>query len=712
MTIIESVGWVLVHFIWQGTAIALALAALLAVIPTARATVRYVLSCGALALMLAATLATAAGIAMQRPAIQPISDARGSISSSSSVIVHRPSPEAAGSALSAGASTTTATATWSERLSARLRPVVERSMPWLVLLWIVGVSMLSIRLAGGWWRTRALRVAGVSAAPASAQQQLDELCTRLRINRAVALVASVRVAVPVVIGHLKPVVVLPAAALAGLSPSHLEAVLAHELAHVRRHDYLVNLAQTVIETLLFYHPAVWWVSQQVRVAREHCCDDLAVSVCGSRRNYIHALLDLEQLRGSRETFALGATDGSLLGRARRLLRHTEPRSDAPRLAASAIVLTVASVVAAVSFAPLQSVDASPAAAATEAAATSAPEEEATPSAAASAQSGPATPVIASPDTAGTLASRWAWAERAARDARRTRYWIGYTTSPVKGLPRFVYFDRTSRLLGEHMVFTGHTLSDEVTGLKFPGRPLALPGDSSGVKVLYAFDVERGTPVLTTVHVSTVSLPVDLKNHPVFWLGSADGSQGLERVDQLYAKARTIELKDDLIATAGVHDASQAVVAWLSARVASGDADSLRADAAERIAWHPIPESIAALDRIARNDQTSQVRQEAAEALGDLALPDAARSGRGPRRAPGTDRARRARVDRTPGRQRRRSARGGRDARRLQGPARRSTPDRARAYARRHRRAPRGDRDARRRDAEGNARAPAQAACLR
>ena len=86
--------------------------------------------------------------------------------------------------------------------------------------------------------------------------------------------------VPTVIGWLRPVVLVPASALAGMTPQQLEAILAHELAHIRRHDYLVNLLQTLVETLLFYHPAVWWLSRRIRIERENCCDDLAVSLCG------------------------------------------------------------------------------------------------------------------------------------------------------------------------------------------------------------------------------------------------------------------------------------------------------------------------------------------------------------------------------------------------------------------------------------------------
>ena len=148
------------------------------------------------------------------------------------------------------------------------------------------------------------------------------LSRRLHIARAVTLLESTLVDVPTVIGLLKPVVLLPASALGGLAPQQLEAILAHELAHIRRHDYLVNLLQTLVETVLFYHPAVWWLSRRIRIERENCCDDLAVSLCGDPVAYAHALADLEALRSGPAPdhhIAMAATGGSLLQRVRRLL---------------------------------------------------------------------------------------------------------------------------------------------------------------------------------------------------------------------------------------------------------------------------------------------------------------------------------------------------------------------------------------------------------
>jgi uncharacterized protein (TIGR03435 family) len=124
---------------------------------------------------------------------------------------------------------------------------------------------------------------------------------------------------PVVIGWLRPVVLLPVAAMAGLTPGQVQAILAHELAHVRRHDAAVNLLQAVVETLLFYHPAVWWVSVRIRIEREHCCDDVALDVSGDALGYASALAELESRRAGEPALVLAATGGSLVERVRRVL---------------------------------------------------------------------------------------------------------------------------------------------------------------------------------------------------------------------------------------------------------------------------------------------------------------------------------------------------------------------------------------------------------
>jgi protein involved in polysaccharide export with SLBB domain len=162
----------------------------------------------------------------------------------------------------------------------------------------------------------------------------------------VRVLESSLITAPAVVGWIAPVVLLPVTSLAGLAPAQLEALVAHELAHVRRHDYLVNLMQSAVETLLFFHPAVWWVSRRIRVEREHCCDDVAVAVCGDRVVYASALADLERMRGA--SFALAATDGSLVARVRRILSpSTEKPANASSWMGAVLVLLMVSVVPAV-----------------------------------------------------------------------------------------------------------------------------------------------------------------------------------------------------------------------------------------------------------------------------------------------------------------------------------------------------------------------------
>jgi hypothetical protein len=158
-----------------------------------------------------------------------------------------------------------------------------------------------------------------------AGQRLFRLVERLRVSRPVRLLVSSLVEVPTVIGWLRPVVLVPVGALTGLPAAHVTALLAHELAHVRRLDYLANMLQRVVETVLFYHPAVWWVSDQIRSEREMCCDDLAVGAHGDALTYARALADLESCRRQHSTrhrgAALAADGMSLLERIRRLLGH-------------------------------------------------------------------------------------------------------------------------------------------------------------------------------------------------------------------------------------------------------------------------------------------------------------------------------------------------------------------------------------------------------
>ena len=219
----------------------------------------------------------------------------------------------------------------------------EPLLPWVVVLWLFGAMAFWLRLLGGWICAVRLGSRMVRPAPTEWQQALDRLKTRIRVSRPVRLLVSSLVQAPAVVGWLRPIVLVPVGALAGLPAAQIEALLVHELAHIRRHDYLVNVLQSVAEALLFYHPAVWWVSGHIRTEREQCCDDVAVSVSGDALTYVRALAELESSRPTHFRAAMAATGGSLAQRIARLLGQTRPASptlSGPGIIAAAVLLGI------------------------------------------------------------------------------------------------------------------------------------------------------------------------------------------------------------------------------------------------------------------------------------------------------------------------------------------------------------------------------------
>jgi soluble lytic murein transglycosylase-like protein len=218
-------------------------------------------------------------------------------------------------------------------------PPLHAYVPLLVsAAWAAGVSLMLLRLAGGHLHVRRL-VAESTPLGAALTATLVSLAVDLGVRQEVLLCTSDGVTVPVVAGWLRPVVLLPAAMVSGLPPAAIEAVLAHELAHVRRHDYLVNALQSAAEALLFFHPAAWWVSRVIRAEREHASDDHAVAVLGDPAGYARALAAAEALRSPVPMLGVAFTGGSLVSRVRRLLSSRS----APRRAPLALVLAVALV---------------------------------------------------------------------------------------------------------------------------------------------------------------------------------------------------------------------------------------------------------------------------------------------------------------------------------------------------------------------------------
>jgi beta-lactamase regulating signal transducer with metallopeptidase domain len=327
----QAVAWALVHFLWQGALVGLGLAGALALGRGWSARLRYAVSAGALLVMLALPVATA----VYRLDGAKISSAPAALQEAGGQVTASPTVERGGGLGS------------DIRSDLRVRARLEPWLPAVFSVWVLGVVLLSVYHLGGWFQARRLTRRDARPAAAVWTARLGVLRERLGIGRAVELLESARVAIPSVVGWLRPVILVPASAFTGLAPQQLEAVLAHELAHVRRHDYLINLLQTAVETLLFYHPAVWWASRQVRIERESCCDDLALAVCGDRVGYARALATLEGLRAPAPRLAMAATGGggSLLARIRRIVGAPAPadRSSAWLTGAVAVLTLFASL---------------------------------------------------------------------------------------------------------------------------------------------------------------------------------------------------------------------------------------------------------------------------------------------------------------------------------------------------------------------------------
>jgi TonB family protein len=287
----SAISGALIHFVWQGAIVGVSLSLALFGLRRRSPNSRYIISCVALAVLALMPLVT------------------------TWLLYSRPAPARSGAAA----------ANVSQVISAAAAPLQFRQTLWLnwlrvwaLQLWSVGVLMFSMRLILGYKHTFTLRRRG-SPAGESVIGVVTRLTKIMGVQRKVRALMSSMVESPSVVGWLRPVILLPPATLMGLTSLQLEAIIAHEIAHIRRYDYLVNMVQMLVETLLFYHPAVWWTSKRMRLERELCCDDLAVRFCGNPLRYAKALTRLERLRLSTPNVAMASTGGPLLYRIQRLM---------------------------------------------------------------------------------------------------------------------------------------------------------------------------------------------------------------------------------------------------------------------------------------------------------------------------------------------------------------------------------------------------------
>ncbi|MBA3403426.1 MAG: HEAT repeat domain-containing protein, partial [Gemmatimonadaceae bacterium] len=450
--------------------------------------------------------------------------------------------------------------------------------------------------------------------------RVRSIARRIGVRNQIRVLESIRVNVPLVVGALRPVIVVPASLVTGLTPLQLDMLLAHELAHVRRHDFVVNLVQTVVETLLFYHPGARWLSERIRDERESCCDDIAVAACGSDpASYTEALLVLEESRTAGFGFAAAATGGSLLRRARRLMGGTPPHVElGPRWIAGVITISAALLTGREATGSMiqASLTPSPVIRAGEPDTTRSERTRPDPS-----KAGPAS-VLRSP-AGGSLSDRWRWAEQQSRSMQRGTYWIGYLVAGDEAGKSRYYSDDIPVRIGRDSFFSGHMNlgKGDLSDFTFSGVPLApIAGTHSQYSTAIFLLMNDGAMgrKIDRVHVGSFGLPVYFAARPVIWLDSATDAESVNMIRSLTSRARTNDIRNDLVGAVGVHRSSSIVVPILVGLLESGsEPDGARREAAEWLGKQRDPRSFGALSHAVRTDRSSEVREAAIEAFGHM-----------------------------------------------------------------------------------------------
>src|SRR5688500_1873508 len=287
---LTTLGWAVVHSLWQCTFLAGLAAPVLSTLPDRRARTRHLVAFVGLIAMLVLPLATALasadpmGEGIRQPVMRAVDNAIG------------------------------------------LQAVIQTRafvVPAAAVLWILGLTLYLVRVGREWHRAQQLQRLDLDDAGEPIQSVVAELHSRLSLHTSVNVHRSRRASVPMVLGWLRPVILLPTTTATSLAPRQLRAVLAHELAHVRRRDYLANLIQMAAETMLFHHPAAHWISRRIRTEREYCCDDVAVSVGSDPADYARALAALDDARDDCR-MAVAAASGTLLDRIQRIVGQPRP----------------------------------------------------------------------------------------------------------------------------------------------------------------------------------------------------------------------------------------------------------------------------------------------------------------------------------------------------------------------------------------------------
>ena len=296
--LVSSFGWMLVHSLWQGALLVLVASLALYLLRKSPATVRYSVGILTLSAQLISSILTFF------------------------YYYFNATPKVLSTALRNTAHNVAdwKTLTYELSLTSKVQLWLTTHIHELVICWLIGAAVLVIRFLGGWIYTEYLRHNSRLVMNKEWRVRFGVLTAKLKVYQSIELKESSKILTPMVIGTLQPVVLIPIGLLLGFPTAQIEAILAHELAHIRRHDYLVNMLQSFVEVVFFFHPALWWLSERVRVEREHCCDDLAIEACGDRLSLAHALVGIAEFKSNHSlAMAFASKKPLLLQRVKRVL---------------------------------------------------------------------------------------------------------------------------------------------------------------------------------------------------------------------------------------------------------------------------------------------------------------------------------------------------------------------------------------------------------
>ncbi len=343
-TVLYSLGWTVIHSLWQGTLLAVLLSILMMALEKRSARFRYEVACGAMFTMLMMALATFIIYLDQDSNMVEITATLMSDCANPSVVI---------------------TNEEHNFLQSNFQNIItffDQQLPLIVNVWLIGFLFFVVRMTGGFIQLRQLRHQGNFPADAQLQNKLNQLIRRSPLQRSVKVMESALVKVPILLGHLKPLILIPIGTINLLTEEEVEAVLAHELAHIIRRDFSMNIFFTFVEILFYYHPGVWLIAATIRSERENCCDDLALYLCKKPLAYARALYKLEEAHQAARLPGLALSFSSkkkqLLHRVRRILNQPQNKSNImEKLMTTTFLLLTIAILSVGATTPLDNIEA-------------------------------------------------------------------------------------------------------------------------------------------------------------------------------------------------------------------------------------------------------------------------------------------------------------------------------------------------------------------